>query len=137
MFTFEDIFATIKESESTYNRYNVKAERPEHTLPNDYVIDEEKSVKWNREQVRIHNQQIALQWKKYRDASLQGWYNFCSDLKEAISNEYGFNKNQVDYIREQFELTTDLYEVANKAKEICEFLTDFLSREDSKEVSHN
>lgn len=137
MLTFEDIFATIKESESTYNRYNVKAERPEHTLPNDYVIDEEKSVKWNREQVRIHNQQIALQWKKYRDVSLQGWYNFCSDLKEAISNEYGFSESQVDCIREQFELAADLYEVANKAKEICEFLTDFLSREDSKEVSHN
>lgn len=133
MLTFEDIFATIKESESTYNRYNVKAEHPEHTLPNDYIIDEEKSVKWNREQVRIHNKQIALQWKKYRDTSLQGWYNFCSDLKEAISNEYGFNENQVDCIREQFELAADLYEVANKAKEICEFLTDFLSREDSKE----
>lgn len=130
MLTFEDIFATIKESESTYNRYNVKAKLPERTLPNDYIIDEEKSVKWNREQVHIHNKQIALQWKEYREASFQGRCNFYSDLKEAISNEYGFSEDQVDCIREQLESPADLYEVANKAKELCEFLTDFLSRED-------
>lgn len=128
MLTFEDIFVTIKESEQGHNHYNVECKRPEHTLPNDYIIDEEKSVTWNREQVRIHNKQIALQWKEYREASFQGRCNFYSDLKEAISNEYGFGEDQVDCIREQLESAADLYEIANKAKELCEFLTDFLSR---------
>lgn len=137
MLTFEDIFVTIKESEQGHNRYNVECKCPEHTLPNDYIIDEEKSVTWNREQVRIHNKQIALQWKEYREASFQGRCNFYSDLKEAISNEYGFGEDQVDCIREQLESAADLYEVANKAKELCEFLTDFLSREGPKEVLHN
>lgn len=137
MLTFEDIFVTIKESEQGHNRYNVECKCPEHTLPNDYIIDEEKSVTWNREQVCIHNKQIALQWKEYREASFQGRCNFYSDLKEAISNEYGFGEDQVDCIREQLESAADLYEVANKAKELCEFLTDFLSREGPKEVLHN
>lgn len=137
MLTFEDIFVTVKESEQGHNRYNVECKRPEITLPNDYIIDEEKSVKWNREQVRIHNKQIALQWKEYREASVQGRCNFYSDLKEAISNEYGFSEDQVDCIRKQLESPADLYEVANKAKELCEFLTDFLSREGPKEVFHN
>lgn len=136
MITFEDIYATIKESESTYNRYNVECKRPDRTFSNDYIIDEEKSVKWNKEQVSIHNKQIALQWEKYREASFQGWINFCSDLKEAISNEYGFSEDQVDCIMEELG-SEDLYEVANKARELCDFLTDFLSREGPKEVFHN
>lgn len=136
MLTFEDIFATIKESEQGYNRYNVECKRPERTLSNDYIIDEEKSVKWNREQVALHNKAIKEAWKEHRKASFQGWVNFCSDLKEAISNEYGFSEDQVDCIMEQLG-SEGLYEVANKAQELCDFLTDFLSREGPKEVFHN
>lgn len=123
------------ESESTYNRYNVECKRPDRTLSNDYIIDEEKSVKWNREQVAIHNNAIKEEWKKYREAYFQGWVNFCSDLRQAISNEYGFSEDQVNCIMEELG-SGDLHEVANKAQELCDFLTDFLSREGPKEVFH-
>ena len=133
MITFEDIYVTIKESESTYNRYNVEAKRPGSTLPNDYVIDENESVKWNREQVCIHNNAIREEWKKYREASYKGWYNFRNDLKEAISNEYGFSDDQAACIIGQV-VCGDMQEVATKAEEICEFLLDFLGREGPKEI---
>lgn len=136
MLTFEDIFATIKESEQGHNRYNVECKRPEHTLPNDYIIDEEKSVKWNREQVSIHNKAVKEAWKEYREACNKCWYNLRSDLKEAICNEHGFSDDQAACIIGCCD-EGNMIDVANKAFEICDFLEDFLSREGPKEVFHN
>lgn len=136
MITFENIYATIKESESTYNRYNVECKRPDRTFSNDYIIDEEKSVKWNREQVAAHNKAIKETWKEYREARNKGWYNFRNDLKEAICNEHGFSDDQAACIIGRC-YDGNMIDVANKAFEICDFLTDFLSREGPKEVFHN
>lgn len=133
MLTFEDIYATIKESESTYNRYKVEAKRPSSMLPNDYITDEDKSVKWNREQVCIHNNAIREEWKTYKEAYSKGWYNFRCDLKEAINNEYGFSDDQAACILGQF-VSGDMQEVANKVEDMCEFLLDFLKREGPKEI---
>ena len=136
MLTFEDIYATIKESESTYNRYNVEAKRPGSTLSNDYVIDENESVKWNREQVAIHNNAIKEEWKEYREASYEGWYNFRNDLKEAISNEYGFSDDQAACSIGCL-YDGSMNDVADHAREICDFLKDFLTRDGPKEFIHN
>lgn len=125
MLTFEDIFDTIKESESTYNRYKIEAKRPGGKLPVGFVLDEEKSVKWNREQVALHNVCIDEQWRDYHQAHSKGWFNFRSDLKEAIHNEYGFSDDQAACILGQI-MSEDMQEVATKAEEICEFLLDFL-----------
>lgn len=136
MLTFEDIYATIKENESTYNHYNVEAKRPGSTLPNDYVIDENESVKWNREQVAIHNNAIKEEWKEYREASYKGWYNFRNDLKEAISNEYGFSDDQAACIIGRL-YDGSMNDVADHAREICDLLEDFLTRDGPKEFFHN
>lgn len=133
MLTFEDIFATIEESESTYNRYNIEAKRPGSKLPVGYILDEDKSVKWNREQVALHNMLVEAQWRDYHEAYSNGWFNFRSDLKEAIHNEYGFSEDQAACILGQI-VSGDMQEVATKAEEMCEFLLDFLGREGPKEI---
>lgn len=43
------------------------AENPYVYLESDYVTDESKSVKWNKEQVIINNNN----WKAYRDQSIK------------------------------------------------------------------
>ena len=136
MLTFEDIFATIKESEQGHNRYNVECKRPKCALPDDYIIDEDKSVKWNREQVSIHNKAIKEAWKEYHEAFNEGWYNLRTDLKEAICNEYGFSDDQAACIIGRC-LEGDMIDIANKALEICDFLEDFLTRDGPHEFFHN
>lgn len=44
--TMDDIRYLIKDSQTTYNRYNVEAIRPDvKHVPKGYIFDEDKSVK--------------------------------------------------------------------------------------------
>lgn len=125
--TMDDIRYLIEESYTTYNRYNVEAIRPEiNSWPEGYIIDEEQSVKWNREQVAAHNKEVENAKKKYYQDRMQGHKNFCIDLKQAIQNDYNFTESQAAIIMEHLN-NEGMYEDLNRAEELCEIVYDILN----------
>ena len=125
--TMDDIRHLIEESYTTYNRYNVEAIRPEiNSWPEGYIIDEEQSVKWNREQVAAHNKEVENAKKKYYQDRRKGHKNFYIDLKQAIQNDYNFTESQAAIIMEH--LNTDgMYEDLDRAEGLCEIVYDILN----------
>ena len=67
------------------------AENPYVYLKSDYVTDETKSVKWNKEQVSINNNN----WKAYKDQSIKERIKIESMIEDAIIHKlmdsYGFS----------------------------------------------
>ena len=125
--TMDDIRYLIEESYTTYNRYNVEAIRPEiNSWPEGYIIDEEQSVRWNREQVAAHNKEVENAKKKYYQDRRKGHKNFYIDLKQAIQNDYNFTESQADIIMKHL-YNDGMTEDLNKAEELCEVAYDILN----------
>lgn len=123
----DDIRYLIEESYTTYNRYNVEAICPEiNKWPEGYIIDEEQSVRWNREQVAAHNKEVENAKKKYHQDRRKGHKNFCIDLKQAIQNDYNFTESQADIIMEHL-YNDGMYDDLCRAEELCELAYDILN----------
>lgn len=135
--TMDDIRYLIEDSQKTYNRYNIEAVRPTiKKWPEGYIVDEGESVKWNREQVAAHNKEVENATKKYYQDLHKGYDNFCADLKQAIQNDYNFTESQANVILAHLHNDSMIADV-DRAEELCEFIIEFLSSEDPKEVFHN
>ena len=74
--------------------YDVVHSKPKTLLRDTDFIDENKSVKWNREQIEKENDKIRLHNKAIKEAKKNGPLKFEDDLKAVIMNEYGLNANQ-------------------------------------------
>ena len=74
--------------------YDVKYSRPKRLLEETDFIDENKSVKWNKEQIALKNEKIKL----HKEAKKEGPRKFEDDLKEAIMNEHGLNADQASKV---------------------------------------
>lgn len=125
--TMDDIRYLIEDSQTTYNRYKVEAVYPKiGKWSEDHIVDEEQSVKWNKEQVAAHNKEVVEAKKKYYQDRMKGHKNFCIDLKQAIQNDYNFTESQADIILEHLHndgMTEDL----DRAEELCEIVYDILN----------
>ena len=94
--------------------------------PEGYIIDEEQSVRWNREQVADHNKEVENAKKKYYQDRRKGHKNFYVDLKQAIQNDYNFTESQAAIIIEH--LNNDgMYEDLDRAEGLCEIVYDILN----------
>ena len=78
--------------------YDVKYSRPKRLLEDTDFIDENKSVKWNREQIDLENEKIRLYNEAIKEAKKEGPRKFKDDLKEALMNEHGLNADQADKV---------------------------------------
>lgn len=124
--TMDDIRYLIGDSYTTYNRYNVETIRPTiKKWPEGYIVDEEKSVKWNREQVEAHNKEVEKATKKYHQDLHKGYDNFRADLKQAIQNDYEFNETQADIIMVHL-YNDDMYDDLNRAENLCDIVSEVL-----------
>lgn len=123
--TMDDIRYLIEESQTTYNRYNVEAIRPDIKWLEDYIIDEEQSVRWNREQVAAHNKEVDRAIKKYHKDLQAGYKNFCIDLKQAIQNDYNFTESQANVILDHLH-NDDMYNDLNRAEDLCDIVSEVL-----------
>lgn len=122
--TMDDIRYLIENSHTSYNRYNVEAISVKiHKWPEGYILDEEQSVKWNREQVAAHNKEVENAKKKYYQDRMQGHKNFCIDLKQAIQNDYNFTESQADIILDHL-YNEGMTEDLARAEELCEIVYD-------------
>ena len=78
--------------------YDIKCSRPKRLLKDTEIIDEDKSVKWNREQIALENEKIRLHNEAIKEAKKEGPRKLENDLKEALMNEHGLNANQADKV---------------------------------------
>ena len=125
----DDIRYLIENSHTSYNRYNVKAVPHIQNWSENYIVDEEQSVKWNREQVDIHNKEVDKAWKKYRSDLKAGYKNFCTDLKQAIQNDYKFTESQATIIMAHI-YNDGMYDDLDRAEELCEIVSEVLQAYD-------
>ena len=124
--TIDDIRYLVGDSCTTYNRYNIEAVRPTINIwPEGHIVDEEESVKWNREQVAAHNKEVEKAIKKYCQDLHKGYDNFCADLKQAIQNDYDFNETQADIIMVHL-YNDDMYDDLNRAENLCDIVSEVL-----------
>lgn len=78
--------------------YDVKYSEPKLLLKDTDIIDEDKIVKWNREQIALENEKIRLHNEAIKEAKKKGPRKFEDDLKEVIMNEHGLNDNQASKV---------------------------------------
>lgn len=125
--TMDDIRDLIEDSHTSYNRYNVEAIRPTiKKWPEDYIVDEEQSVRWNREQIAAHNKEVDRAKKKYHNDLQAGYNNFLKDLKQAIQNDYNFTEAQANVILDHI-YNDGLYDDFQRAESLCEIAYDILN----------
>lgn len=125
--TMDDMRYLIKDAQTMHNRYNVEAIRPDvKHVPKGYIFDEDKSVKWNKEQVEALNKKYDSAIKKYHEELQQGYKNFLEDLKQAIQNDYKFTEKQADVIMEHI-YDDGMYKDLERAEELCEVAYDILN----------
>ena len=113
-----------------YERYNPKVVAPERRFKyfTNHVFDENKSVKWNREEVVRQNKIIENSIKKYHKDLNSGYANLISDIKIAIESYFGddtLNDAQIDYVINYAKDVSDSkYELVEKIISMVDFIYD-------------
>ena len=125
--SLEDIEKRIEE-----DYYKVKLEypkRPEGYKKENYVYDENQTVKWNREhQVELTNR-YQEDLKDYHQAANAKDQEFQLDMQKAINQEYGFSVKQIDTILSKAwenGHADGLRAVVNEARELADFALDII-----------
>lgn len=111
--------------------YDVKCSRPKRLLKDTEIIDEDKSVKWNREQIEKENDKIRLHNEAIKDAKKKSSLKFENDLKEVIMSEHGLSADQASKVyREAYEYghSAGEMEILWEALELGELAEEILER---------
>jgi hypothetical protein len=90
------------------------------TLDKDTVIDEDKSVKWNREEVERRNEKIEAEWRAQFDIKIQRYQQFRADMLQVAKSEYEMNEAQFEKLYEFV-----MYEYSEHDYMCAEFVRDF------------
>lgn len=130
----EDISRSLANHEympELYERYDPKVVAPERRYKYDtyHVFDENKSVKWNREEVVRQNKLIEASIRQYHKDLNSGYANLISDIKIAIKSYFGgdtLNDAQIDYvINYAKEVSDSKYDLVLKVISMVDFIYDF------------
>lgn len=109
--------------------YSPKAKFPKTIkYQDDYIIDENKSVKWNREEVEKLNKDRTVKLKEYRLAQSKSENRFIKDLELYIINN-GFNEKQANLIAQRAwdeGHSGGLHEVLVEAEDLIEFAVEIV-----------
>lgn len=96
---FNDAYVVVTTCEEYRRNYHFKPDREEFPYPKvGTVLDEEKSVKWNREEVErlrtAYENEVKNRQKEFYDN-----VNALEErAKELLAKEYGFSKKETDII---------------------------------------
>lgn len=66
--------------------FSTKPKEPFKIYPENYVFDEDKSVKWNREQVKIKNEEYALEKIRLEELEEQTKDKLTEDIAKMLYN---------------------------------------------------
>lgn len=112
-----------------WTKWHFVTENPYKMRMSDYVIDENKSVKWNREQVEINNKN----WEEYQDQSRKERAKIGDMIEDAIvhnlMNSYGFSHVVAlkVYNKAYSEWHDDLIDMECELEDLAEFVAEILT----------
>ena len=126
--SYQDIYDALGEG-----YYNSNAQRPKfERYAENHVFNENKSVKWNREEAARRNQAYKDALNAYYAIQNENDKKFHEDLVLAIMNDTNFPMAKAEMI---FSKAYDMghsegyYEVISYAMEIADFVYDFIRKE--------
>lgn len=112
--------------------YENKTPRPSReAFPENHVFDEEKSVRWNREEVERRNRDRVAEIKAYHNMVTQYERLFHKDIVQYLLDNYHINDNQMiaEKIFEMAKETSDNghLNIFFGASEIADFVEKILT----------
>ena len=125
--TFEDILGTRRNPNFSPNYPKDDSAK---LLPKDFIFDEDRSVKWNRQRVQAHNELTTSIEKGYcsKMNDIDTWFN--QQVRESIQNEIHVSEKVADIIFNQaYEdgHANGYHEVVLYAQRYCEFVQQILN----------
>jgi len=112
--------------------YESKLQYPiEKKVKDGYIFDEDKSVKWNREEVERKNIEVDKTIKAYKKLSSMGAEDFQTDVVEYLVNSFDIKDNKQiaeKIFSKAYEdgHSNGYYEVFSQATDIGSFVEDIL-----------
>lgn len=112
--------------------YDSQVKYPSGKFSENHIFDEDKSVRWNREEVERQNNNRLAQIKAYRESEAQGEKDFRDDVIQYLLENYRINKNQKIAERIFSKAYDDGHsggygEVLTHAEEIADLIEDVLA----------
>lgn len=107
-----------------------RPEKPEGYKQANYVYDENKSVKWNREHQQELETKYASEIKEYTSKSNAKYKEFYYDVLKVLSEEFRFNAKQAEIIFSRaYDDSHDvgLLGVANRAEDLADMVEDIIN----------
>ena len=121
--TFEDVKINCYNKE--YALPDASHLRRSRVSPN-HIFDEDKSVKWNREQVVIHNDAINQRIQEVELDRINIHNKYRTHLMQAAQDEYGINENQFNIIWNKVSEFSEFDYICSGQIEDIEYLIDFI-----------
>lgn len=84
-----------------YYRNNVQYPSKTDNMKDGFITDDERSVKWNREQVELAKQQYKDQQNKYKDEENRLHNLFTKDVIDYIVNFHNYKPDAARFIFEK------------------------------------
>lgn len=110
--------------------YETKLEYPRGTRHRpDTIINEDKSVRWNREQIEKINNESHKARKEYRNSIYEGELNFKKDVASYLKNG-SLNKERADAIVERAWMeahSEGFLSVLYTADELADFVMEIIN----------
>ena len=108
--------------------YNIPSRSEKRKLPENYVFDEDKSVRWNKEQVFNHN--LA---KQEEDAKFRELHNKAIGEANGLAGEYLAQEYEISkdvgvkvflFAKREIDSFSSINEILDYAEEICELFKE-------------
>ena len=105
-------------------------------FPVDHVFDEDKSVKWNREEVERRNQAIRDEWKAAQEAKSESYQHLHEEIYRYIMEEsvysMQFTRKEAEVIWQQTNRHHD-QEPWDWIDEMAETMRDFIIAREARD----
>lgn len=111
------------------NEYKTKLSYPKRSkFKETQVFDEDRSVKWNREESIRKNKEIDEAYESYRNDEADLWDKFKTDIVQGIMDDYDLSKEKANLIygyayREWHSCVNDMF---CNLDELCELIEKVL-----------
>lgn len=128
MISFEGIIEKIESG--YYNNPLKRPVKPEGYGKENYVYNEEESVRWNREhRIELENK-WKEEWKIYMEAGSKKEKELKNNIIEAIANYSDLTESQAEVIYNKAwenEHDEGIIQVINESRELSDFISEVIS----------
>ena len=108
--------------------YNIPSRSEKRKLPENYVFDEDKSVRWNKEQVFNHNLAKQEEDAKFRELHNKAIGEANAFAGEYLAQKYGISKDVgvkvFLFAKQEKDSLASTAEILDYALDICELFKE-------------